>query len=436
MKSLYAWLGKVMWKILKIAQREYIDVVKTKTFIISMLMTPAIIGIVIFINSRTQRSITGPRPPRKVIVADLSNQLTDEIKDSFEQYNKSNPQRQILLQELYNDANSDESAKQKVRDDQLNAYFILDKDSIEGKGKIHSFTRGTKIADLDLVSTVENLLNTSVVNRRCELQNVSPKLLAELRRRVPSETIELGSASEQKDVKKGEQAAKMMMPFFFMFMMFMGIFGMGQHMLTSVIEEKNSRVIEVLLSAVSTFELMAGKILGLAGISLTVIGLWSAASIGTAYYGAAYWWKINLDLPKELLPYFVIYFILGFLLFSSILAGIGSICNTLKEAQSLMMPISFLFILPMVAWFNLVQNPDGLLARVLSFIPPLTPLIMTLRLAATPAPSFLEVLASIILLAVSVPVVLWVAAKIFRTGILMYGKRPGLREVLRWLKSA
>jgi ABC-2 type transport system permease protein len=428
-----------MWKILKIAQREYLDVVKTKTFILSILLTPAIIGIVIFIAGRTQRSVTGPRPPRKVVVADLTNQLTDELKASFEQHNKSNPQRQILLQEILTDTSSDEPIKQKVRDGQLNAYFVLDKDSVEGTGKIQSFTRSTKIADLDMISNVGDLFNSAIFNRRCKLKDVSQELLAqisELRRRVPNEIIDIGSAAEQKKVKKGEQIAKTMMPFFFMMLMFMGIFGMGQHMLTSVIEEKNSRVIEVLLSAVSPFELMAGKILGLAGISLTVMGLWAAAAIGTAYYGATHWWNITLEFPTGILLYFVIYFVLGFLLFSSILAGIGSICNTIKESQSLMMPISFLFILPMVVWFQLVQQPDGLFARVLSFLPPLTPLVMTLRLSASHDMSFLEIFASIILLVVFVPAVMWLAAKIFRTGILMYGKRPGPREVLRWLRQS
>ena len=435
MKSLFAWLEKAMQKILKIAQREYIEVVRTKTFILSILMTPAIIAIVVFINSRTQRSITGPRPPRTVVVADLSKQLTDQVKASFDQYNVSNPQRQILVQELYTDSSSDEPAKQKVRNGQLDAYIVLDEDTVEGAGKIHSFTRGTNIAELDLLSTVENLLNSAVVNRRCKLRDVSPELLAELRRRVPAERVDIGSPSQQKRLKEGEQIAKTMVPFFFMFLMFMGIFGMGQHMLTSVIEEKNSRVMEVLLSAVSPFELMAGKIVGLAGISLTVIALWTAAACGTVYYGAAHWWDVNIELPAEILPYFVIYFVLGFLMFSSILAGIGSVCNTLKEAQSLMMPITFMFILPMVAWFNLAQRPDGLLARVLSFLPPLTPMVMTLRLASNPPPSFLEVSASIILLAAFVPAVMWVAAKVFRTGILMYGKRPGFWEVLRWLRQ-
>jgi len=424
-----------MRKILKIAQREYIEVVRTKTFLLSILMTPAIIAMIIFVNSLTQRSITGPRPPRTVAVADLSKELTDEIKASFDQYNVSNPQRQILLQELYADNSSDEPAKQKVRNGQLEAYIVLEKDTVEGTGTIHSFTRSTNITELDLLSTVENLLNSAIVNRRCKVRDISPELLAELRRRVPVERVDIGSPSQQKRLREGEQIAKTMVSFFFMFLMFMGIFGMGQHILTSVIEEKNSRVMEVLLSAVSPFELMAGKIMGLAGISLTVMTLWAAAACGTAYYGGSRWWHVNIDLPTEIIPYFVIYFVLGFLMFSSILAGIGSVCNTLKEAQSLMMPITFIFILPMVAWFNLAQRPDGPLARVLSFLPPLTPMVMTLRLASTPPPSFLEVFASIILLAAFVPAVMWVAAKVFRTGILMYGKRPGLWEVVHWLRQ-
>jgi len=92
--------------------------------------------------------------------------------------------------------------------------------------------------------------------------------------------------------------------------------------------------------------------------------------------------------------------------------------------------------LPMLVWFNIAQHPDGSLARILSFLPPLTPIVMTLRLAVSQDISLLEVFASIIMLALFVPLVMWLAAKIFRTGVLMYGKRPGLREVLRWLKSA
>ena len=215
-----------------------------------------------------------------------------------------------------------------------------------------------------------------------------------------------------------------------MFLIYMGIVGIGQQMLSSIIEEKSSRVIEVLLSAVSPFELMAGKIVGLVGIGLTVMSLWAAAA-----YGAARWQGLSIDITPGLLFYFVIYYVLGFLLFSSILAGIGSICNTLKETQGLMMPIVLIFIIPLISWHELLQSPDGTLARVLSFVPPVTPLVMILRISAGHDVWIVEILASILLLLAAAVGTIWLAAKVFRTGILMYGKRPGLREICRWLRQ-
>ena len=176
---------------------------------------------------------------------------------------------------------------------------------------------------------------------------------------------------------------------------------------------------------------MAGKIVGLAAIGLTVTGLWAIVA-----YGVARSQGLSVDVTRQLMLYFVVYYILGFLMFSSILAGVGSVCNTLKETQSLMMPIMMVFIIPLIGWFKLVQSPDGMLARVLSFVPPLTPMVMILRLSATSDTAMVEVLGSMALLAVAVLGVMWAAAKVFRTGILMYGKRPGFVEVLRWLKQS
>jgi ABC-2 type transport system permease protein len=176
---------------------------------------------------------------------------------------------------------------------------------------------------------------------------------------------------------------------------------------------------------------MAGKILGLAAIGLTVMSLWAAAA-----YGAASWQGLNIDVPPGLLFYFIIYYILGFLLFSAILTAIGSICNTIKETQSLMMPIVLVCIIPIIAAQKLIQNPDGTLAQVLSFVPPVTPLVMILRISAGHDIPFLEILASILLLIVSVFAAIWLAGKVFRTGILMYGKRPSLGEISRWLKQS
>ena len=423
-----------MRKILNVARREYVETIKTKIFLFSLLMTPAIMGLALYFSGRTARGLTAPQPPRNIAVTDLSSELTEEIKTSFDSYNKSHQQRQLLLQGLETDKGAAELAvarhKDRLRRGELDVYVVMDADVVAGRGKMHLYTRGMKAAHLDVLPTIENLLNHAVVSRRCKLRDLPPAMLAELRRRVPVEQVDVSSQDERVR-KKSDRVATIVLPFAFMFLMFVGIFGMGQHMISSVIEEKNSRVVEMLLSALSPFELLAGKILGLAGIGLTVMTLW-----GVGAYAAARWRGLTIDFPIEILPYFVIYYVLGFLFFSSILAGVGSVCNTIKEAQSLMMPVSLVCVLPMLAVTQLLQNPTGTMARVFSFLPPLAPMVMILRLAARADMSPLEVMGSIVVLAASVPAVIWAAARVFRTGILMYGKRPRLREVLRWVRQA
>ena len=423
-----------MQRILKIARREYIETAKTKTFIIGLLMTPVIIGAIIFFTSRITGDKAGPRPPIKVAVTDLSRQLAEDIKTSFDNYNENNPNREFLIQHL--DAQQDANAvqiqgKDSLRNGQLDAYVVISENILQEPGKINFYIHKPKPADFDAYSTVEYLFSKAVRNRRYKIEQLDHELLAKLRN-VPIERVEIGSTDEKERVQDQAQIiVKMLVPFFFMYLIFLGMVGTGQQMLGSIIEEKGSRIIEVLLSAVSPFQLMAGKILGLAGIGMTVMALWAVAA-----YAAARWQNLNVDVSTELLLYFVVYYILGFLFFSAVLTGIGSVCNTIKETQSLMMPVMLILIIPMIAWYKLVQSPNGTMARVFSFIPPMTPMVMILRLTAGADVRFVEIVASILLLVVAVLAVTWAAAKIFRTGILMYGKKPGLFEILRWLRQS
>lgn len=420
-----------MQKILKIAQREYIETVKTKAFLLGIVMLPLIIVVIIVVMKRMSPDKTGPQPPVKVAVNDLSGLLADEIKTSFDSHNQKNPNRQIQFHKLEIQQNSDaveERARNNLRQGQVDVYVVLDRDVLDGSGKIHLYTYKQKASSIDILSTIEYIFYKTVVNQRYKMQNLSQELLEKLRN-VPIERVEIGYAEGQDRVQnKTDTVLKMMVPFFFMYLMFLGIISSGQQMISSVIEEKSSRVIEVLLSAVSPFELMAGKILGLAGTGFTLVSLWAGAAFFTASSQG-----LNIDVTAELVFYFAIYYILGFLLISSVLAAAGSVCNTIKETQSLMMPIMMVFIIPLVSWFKVVQDPNGTLSRVFSFIPPLTPMVMILRLSSGSEIWIIEIIASIILLAVTVLVAMWGAAKVFRAGILMYGKRLSVREVCRCL---
>jgi len=423
-----------MNKTLKVAQREYLETVKTKTFLIGLFVTPVITVGIIFFANRISRTEGGPRPPVKVAVTDYTGKLSQKIKTAFGQHNNTHPKRQTLFQKLETEKNTElleEQGKTRLREGKIDAYLIINEDVLEGSDKVSFYTHKPKPANLDAFWAIERTVNKTIIDERCKLRNLSPEVLAEIRT-VSIERLELGSGKdEQRAQSEAARAVRMMVPFFFMFLIYGGIVGIGQQMLSSIIEEKNSRVIEVLLSAVNPFQLMAGKILGLVGIGLTVIGLWAIAA-----YVAAIWHGLNIEITGALVFYFVAYYVLGFLLFSSILAGIGSVCNTLKETQSLMMPIVLVFILPMISWYKLVQSPDGAFARILSFVPPLTPMVMMLRLSAGAEVWFIEILASFALLLGTVLAAIWLAAKIFRTGVLMYGKRPSLHEVLRWLRQA
>lgn len=426
-----------MQKILKVAQREYIETAKTKAFILGIVMVPLLVGGIIVISSRMSRDTTGPRPTVKVAVADLSNELADEVKASVDEYNQKNPRRRIQVHQLETQETPDTAeneGRNQLRQGLVDAYVVLDKDILEGQGKIHLYTYKPKASNIDIFWTIEDLFRKAVVNQRLKMHDLSHELLAKLPelQQVPIERVEMGSAEGQDRVQREtDRLIKMMVPFFFMYLIFMGIIGTGQHMISSVIEEKNSRVIEVLLSALSPFQLMAGKILGLGGIGLTVVGLW-----GGAAYITARWQGLSIDISPQLAVYFTVYYILGFLMFSSVLAAAGSICNTIKETHSLMMPITVILLVPLLSWIRIVQSPDGTLARASSFLPPLTPMVMILRLCSGSEIWTVEIIASILLLVATVLAAMWFAAKVFRTGILMYGKRPGLREVCRWLRQS
>lgn len=421
-----------MRKILRIAQREYVETVKTKTFIFSVLFAPALMVAIIFFSSRVANREQQPRPAVRIAFSDRTGELAEAVETAFEEHNRSNPAQPLRLQpsDARDPAAAEDAGRQALRAGELDAFVVLEAGLVEGTGRVRFYTYQTKASVMEALWSVERLFQRVVTDRRYQLHNISPAMIAQIRN-VPVDRIEVGTdAGDQQVQGPAEMITRLMVPFAFMFLIYFGIVGIGQQMLNSVIEEKNSRIIEVLLSTVSPFELMAGKILGLAGIGFTIMTLWAAGA-----YGTARWQGLEVQLSAGLLVYLVVYYILGFLLYSALLAGVGSICNTLKETQSLMMPVILLFIVPFISWHEIVQNPDGLFARGLSFLPPLTPLVMILRISSGASVGPVEIAASIVLLAATVLVMIWLAGKIFRTGILMYGKRPSVREMIQWVRE-
>jgi ABC-2 type transport system permease protein len=419
-----------MRKIYRVAQREFAETVKTRTFLLGLLFIPVLIVGVILLGGKLAPRKDAPRPPVRVRVASGAAELSDKIRTVFEAYNQSHPRAPITLELVAATDAALEQGKEDLREEKLDLYAALEGDLGREGGTVRLFTYKPKLSLADALGTVEHLLREAVINRRYETHGLDRKTFETIAA-VSVRWTEVGQApGEERAQGEGRRMARMMVPFAFMYLIFLGIVGMGQQMISSIIEEKNSRIIEVLLSAVSPFELMAGKIAGLAAVGLAVMALW-----GLGAYVAARWQDLRIDVGADLVAYGLIYYVLGFILFSAILAGVGSVCNTIKETQSLMMPVTLIFIIPMIAWPRLAQEPNGGLAHVLSYVPPVTPMVMVLRLSSGADVWIGEVILSILVLVVGVLAVVWASAKVFRTGILLYGKRPSTREVLRWLRE-
>lgn len=227
-------------------------------------------------------------------------------------------------------------------------------------------------------------------------------------------------------------------PSAFVYLLWISIFMIVQMLLTNIIEEKSNRIIEVLLSSVTPGELMMGKLFGIAAIGLTMVAVWMATLFGVLTWktgGSAQIAGPILTVLKtsRLLPVFSIYFLFGYLMYAAAILSLGSVCNTLKEAQSYMGVITIIMVVPLLTMAYIPTDPNGTLARVLSWIPVYTPFIMMNR--ANADPPLIDLIGTMVLLILSTAGAIWMAGKIFRIGVLRTGQPPRILEMLRWLKG-
>lgn len=228
------------------------------------------------------------------------------------------------------------------------------------------------------------------------------------------------------------KAAKMLLPMGFMMLLWIATFTSGNYLLTTTIEEKSNKVMEVILSAVSPMQLLCGKILGYAAVSALMLGMYGA--LGIALLAAA---AMNDLVSPGLLLLLGVYFVMAYAFVAVMMASVGSAVNDLREAQSLVTPVMLVMMVPLMLWLPISEQPNGWLATVASFVPPAIPYVMVLRVAASSEPiAAWQVALSIAWGFAWVFVFLWAGAKIFRVGVLMQGKPPTPRELLKWIRMA
>ena len=222
-----------------------------------------------------------------------------------------------------------------------------------------------------------------------------------------------------------------MLPAVFGALLLMAVLGGGGQLLSSTVEEKSSRVVEVLLSAVSPMQLMAGKLLGQMAVSLLGMVIYIALGISSLATFALFG---MVDL--SLIFYLLIFFVITYLVMGSLMMSVGAAVNDVKEAQTLMMPLTIVFMIPWILWMPISRDPGSTLSLVMSFLPPLNTFAMLLRMTSHFPPPFWQVWLSIAIGVGSAYCAVWFAAKVFRIGLLMHGKPPNFATLIRWARAA
>ncbi len=457
-----------MRKILLVAGREFIATVSTKAFIIGLLIMPMMIGVSIVIFPR----LLNPRNFKmqgQVVVIDPSGRAIADIKTAFSQERmterREEQARQVMNQappevrqmaasratpqvaaamasatgssdlHLVERPSTADVQKEKAwllepGDMRHLALLVVHDDAVKSKdgtsyGSYDAYVPAN--ADDRAMNEIQSAMQEALINARTREQGINRAQIESLVRVARGKLVTVTKDSERNTIR----GINGILPIFFVILMFMGVMTGGQSLLTSTVEEKSSRVMEVLLSALSPMELLAGKIIGQFGVSLIVLGLYIgiglALLLSFALFGLINPW---------LIPYLGIFFVLSYLTYGSLMVSVGAVVNDMREAQSLMMPLMLVLTFPFWVWFPISQNPNSAFATAISFVPPVNSFAMLIRLTSTAPPPWWQVWTSIGIGIVGVLVAMWFAAKVFKIGLLMYGKPPNVATLIRWARQA
>ncbi len=275
-------------------------------------------------------------------------------------------------------------------------------------------------------------VNGVVLNERFRRASVDRSLVARLTKQAPVDELGLfdrGSGGQVDKAEKVDAVRAIGVPIGVVILMYITVMSSAPQLLNSVIEEKMSRISEVLIGSITPFQLMMGKLLGGSAVSVLLSMIYIAGGLTVAQY----WGGYSHIVTPALLVWFFFFLVMCLLLFGSLFIAIGAACNDLKDSQNMMTPVMLLVMLPMFTAGTVLRAPEGHTALALSLFPTAAPFLMMMRISLQPGPPLWQIALSVTLMAATVAVVVWAAGKIFRTGLLMQGKSATLHEMLRWV---
>jgi ABC-2 type transport system permease protein len=438
-----------MRKVLVIAKREYLAAVKTKAFVIGLLIMPLMMGGSL-VMQWLLKDFRDKEEKRFAVIDRTGGRLNPVLEQAVGRYNdtadaRGLPPFKLQAVPLKEDTPGEvdrlrAELSEKVRKGELFGILEIGKDVFEPAlpgevdpryGLRYQTNRPTH---QEFPHLAETAVTEAVQQQRFQdlTQNTDTKALQKILRTVPLLTKGLSkrnaATGEVEDASRESQIAPIAVPLGLLMLMFMVIMMGATPSMQGVVEEKMQRIAEVLLGSVQPFQLMLGKLLGMTAISLTI----TAVYLGGAYW-AAHHYGFAEFVPGALLVWFIVFQSLATLMYGSLFIAIGAACNDMKETQNLLWPVMLLACLPMIVVGNVFQEPNSTVATGLSFFPFATPMVMIARQAVPPGIPWWQPLAGAALVLATTLLCVYAAGRIFRVGLLMQGKGGRLSDIVRWV---
>jgi ABC-2 type transport system permease protein len=440
-----------MKKFLAVIKREYIQRVRAKMFVLSTILLPAalsLFGIVPAIIFSIQT------PPLRVAVVDQTRKMYAELKRSLESDSSdSNTQSEnasqprglprrgfgtFKLEEVNATSESLDDIRtdldQRMRARELDGYLILPPDFLS-TGKAEFFNRNP--GDIVSLGALQSTLNRATREQRLIDAKVDNKTRQELFRPVSLEGVRVSGGSQARDPN-----ASFALVFGVGFVMYLSILMYGQIILGAVIEEKETRIAEILFSSIKPFTLMMGKLVGVSFVALTQLAIWGLAFSVFALFGVGVGVPalrgISAHIPGVPLShyfFFALFFLLGYFIYATLYALVGSMVTTAQEGGQLAIPIILILAVSFYLFLPVSRSPDSPLAFWVSIFPFTAPVAMVVRIV-TQTPPFWQIALSLLIGFGTVLVIMYAASRIYRVGMLMYGKRASIPEAIRWARQA
>ncbi len=454
-----------MSKLFAIIRREYLERVRTKMFLIATILGPALMVVLTVAPALLFRLQTGDalrlaivdetgrlyQPLRRAILREDAAPQPSPVAASIQ--SSSNPsggnsaeqlkQAQALarvryvIEEVPLAGRTLEAVKtelnERINNKHLDAYLVVPSDVL-ARGEVDFYGRNT--GDIATLGQLEDRVSDVLLEQRFINANIDASRVRELlRSRAELNATKISESGEQRDDGGG-----FLLAYGVGFAIYLLVIVYGGMILSAVVEEKTTRISEVLFSSTGAFPLLFGKLLGVSLVALTQFGIWLLGFALFSLYGVLALAQSGAvvqfpTIAPVVYLYVILYFLMGYFIYSTIYALIGSMVTTTQEGQQLATPVIFLLMFGFFFAFTVIRAPGSSFAFWVSMIPFFSPITMLVRIV-TETPPFWQIALSLIIGYSTIVAFVWVAARVYRTGMLMYGKRASLREALRWVRQS